>query len=214
MKPILLKLLALICYLIAMLWLVSFRFAVLFDLKTIVLVLFGTLLLTAAAYPKQRASAGQPWDWRSPARFNAQMTGYLTTFILIFSRLSDIEATGLLFPEIALSLRPLLYGLILQILIGHGEEPTDAPLSQAVASPIATAPDPEHFIVFLRSKALTDREVQITLDLLEGLANKEIAEKWFISESTVKKHTHNLYKKLDLSGREALRLLYARQLEL
>lgn len=214
MKPILLKLLALICYLIAMLWLVSFRFTVLFDIKTIVLVLFGTLLLTAAAYPRHGAAAGQPRDWRSLARFNAQMTGYLTTFILIFSRLSDIEATGLLFPEIALSLRPLLYGLILQILIGHGQERTDAPLSQAVASPIAAAPNPEHFIVFLRSKALTDREVQITLDLLDGLTNKEIAEKWFISESTVKKHTHNLYKKLDLSGREALRLLYARQLEL
>jgi DNA-binding NarL/FixJ family response regulator len=40
------------------------------------------------------------------------------------------------------------------------------------------------------------------------LRNKEIAERLTITEGTVKIHLHNIYEKLDVSGRSQL-ILYA-----
>jgi LuxR family maltose regulon positive regulatory protein len=51
------------------------------------------------------------------------------------------------------------------------------------------------------STPLTRREIEI-LDLLApGLVNKEIASQLFISPETVKKHTQNIYRKLNVSNR-------------
>jgi LuxR family maltose regulon positive regulatory protein len=48
---------------------------------------------------------------------------------------------------------------------------------------------------------LTKRERQILQLIAEGLTNKEIAQKLVISVGTVKVHAHNIYGKLDVSGR-------------
>jgi DNA-binding NarL/FixJ family response regulator len=40
----------------------------------------------------------------------------------------------------------------------------------------------------------------------QGLKNKEIAEKMFISEQTVKNHLHNIFHKLGVSDRLTLAL--------
>jgi len=49
---------------------------------------------------------------------------------------------------------------------------------------------------------LTKRENEILFLLADKLRNKEIAEKLFISPSTVKRHTINIYQKLNVSSRE------------
>jgi LuxR family transcriptional regulator, maltose regulon positive regulatory protein len=48
---------------------------------------------------------------------------------------------------------------------------------------------------------LTRREVEILLLLQQGLSNKEIAKRLFLSVVTVKKHNHNIYQKLGVNGR-------------
>lgn len=48
---------------------------------------------------------------------------------------------------------------------------------------------------------LTNRELDVLTLLANRLSNKEIAAQLFISPRTVKKHTVNLYHKLDVSGR-------------
>ncbi|MBW2428200.1 MAG: response regulator transcription factor [Deltaproteobacteria bacterium] len=48
---------------------------------------------------------------------------------------------------------------------------------------------------------LTAREIDVLIMLAERLSNKEIAERLFISAETVKKHTTNIYRKLDVHGR-------------
>ena len=48
---------------------------------------------------------------------------------------------------------------------------------------------------------LTGREKEISLLIFNGLKNKEIAEKLFISEETVKKHIQNIYSKVDARNR-------------
>ena len=56
--------------------------------------------------------------------------------------------------------------------------------------------------------ALTPREMDLVRMVAQGLRNKQIAERLFITEGTVKVHLHNIYDKLGLDGRLAL-LRYA-----
>jgi len=50
-------------------------------------------------------------------------------------------------------------------------------------------------------EALTDREGQILVLISDRLSNREIGERLFISPSTVKRHTINIYEKLGVHGR-------------
>jgi len=51
---------------------------------------------------------------------------------------------------------------------------------------------------------LTPREIDIVRMVAAGLGNREIGEKLFISEGTVKTHLHSVYEKLGLKGRVQL----------
>src|SRR5688572_18375491 len=48
---------------------------------------------------------------------------------------------------------------------------------------------------------LTDREKEVLMLLVSGLSNKAIAERLFISPSTIKTHTLNLYSKMEVGNR-------------
>lgn len=58
-------------------------------------------------------------------------------------------------------------------------------------------------------KVLTPRELEIVRMAGSGLRNRQIADRLFISEGTVKIHFHNIYQKLQVNGRLEL-ALYAR----
>ena len=49
--------------------------------------------------------------------------------------------------------------------------------------------------------ALTDRELEVMGLLAQRMSNKEIASQLFISAGTVKRHTINIYQKLDVNSR-------------
>src|SRR6266403_1927975 len=53
---------------------------------------------------------------------------------------------------------------------------------------------------------LSDREKEIVQLVAQGFRNKEIGEKLFISEQTVKNHLHNIFDKLGVSDRLELAL--------
>ncbi|MBO0321614.1 response regulator transcription factor [Muricauda sp. CAU 1633] len=59
----------------------------------------------------------------------------------------------------------------------------------------------------LREK-LTPQEQKIVQHILQEKSNKEIATELFVSLSTVKTHINNLYKKLEVSSREEIVLLF------
>jgi two-component system NarL family response regulator len=48
---------------------------------------------------------------------------------------------------------------------------------------------------------LTDREREVMQELVRGGSNKDIADRLFISENTVKNHVHNILEKLKLTSR-------------
>ncbi|MBD1566976.1 response regulator [Vibrio sp. S12_S33] len=56
--------------------------------------------------------------------------------------------------------------------------------------------------------ALTSREMQILKEVAKGYRNKQIADRLFISESTVKVHMKSLLKKLKVPSRTAATILY------
>jgi len=56
---------------------------------------------------------------------------------------------------------------------------------------------------------LTDRELQVLKFITEGYSNQQIAEKLFVSVSTVKYHVSNLYFKLEIKNRsQALKFMH------
>ena len=57
---------------------------------------------------------------------------------------------------------------------------------------------------------LTPREIEIVKMVAEGFGNREVAERLFISEGTVKTHLHTIYEKLGIKGRVQL-VAYVRE---
>lgn len=53
----------------------------------------------------------------------------------------------------------------------------------------------------LKELGITPREHEILLLIAQGLSNREIGEKLFVSENTVKTHSSRLFDKMDVSRR-------------
>lgn len=67
-----------------------------------------------------------------------------------------------------------------------------------VSKPIEEQPtNPEK----IKELGISDREYEVLLEISNGLSNKEIGEKLFVSESTIKTHVSNLLVKLDAKRR-------------
>jgi DNA-binding NarL/FixJ family response regulator len=64
-----------------------------------------------------------------------------------------------------------------------------------------------------KDKALTEREKEVLLCLVQGMNNKEIAQSLFISDKTVKIHVSKIFKKLDVKSRSQV-VIYAVQNQL
>lgn len=77
-------------------------------------------------------------------------------------------------------------------------------------SRMASAPTPPAASL---AEPLTEREKEVLLALAEGLSNKEIAAKLFITEGTVKNHVSNLIGKLNVRDRTQV-VLKAQELNL
>jgi DNA-binding CsgD family transcriptional regulator len=66
---------------------------------------------------------------------------------------------------------------------------------------IEKEPQPEPEPAVIASDLLSDREGDVLRLLAEGHTNREIAERLFISENTVKTHLNNIYSKLGVNRR-------------
>lgn len=54
---------------------------------------------------------------------------------------------------------------------------------------------------FLNSKNLSDREIDVVNLMVKGHTNREIGEKLFVSEKTIKFHNTNIFKKFGVLNR-------------
>jgi DNA-binding NarL/FixJ family response regulator len=85
---------------------------------------------------------------------------------------------------------------------------TQAVIRQFVANeePQPQAPAPTAPMRDRERSPLSQREREIVSLVAQGFKNKEMAEKMFISEQTVKNHLHNIFDKLGVSDRLELAL--------
>jgi len=114
----------------------------------------------------------------------------------------------------------LLYGILLDFetaRFAHAhEEPDDIeeyPADAAIVADIVSDPVENDFsteqirTVFANwneIKELTQREKEVLIFILEKRKRKDIAQVLFVTESTIKKHTSNIYKKLEVTSRAEL----------
>ncbi|MFS0726833.1 response regulator [Paenibacillus sp. 1P07SE] len=70
-------------------------------------------------------------------------------------------------------------------------------ISERLAPAVASSQEPARPL----ADDLTRREVEVLRLISEGLSNKEIAQRLFIIEGTVKNHIANLFGKLDVKNR-------------
>jgi DNA-binding NarL/FixJ family response regulator len=85
---------------------------------------------------------------------------------------------------------------------------TQAVIRQFVANeePMPAALPPAAAMRDRERSPLSQREREIVSLVAQGFKNKEMAEKMFISEQTVKNHLHNIFDKLGVSDRLELAL--------
>ena len=125
-------------------------------------------------------------------------------FGLMLSRLIDVAVTVIFFyvqiPLIAqLLVSTAIYSILLVLFVYYmiGKTPKEQPLTE------------ENLLAdFSKKYNLTARESEILSCIRDGLSDSEIAEKYFISKSTVRFHISNLLKKTDSGNRvDAVRKL-------
>ena len=90
--------------------------------------------------------------------------------------------------------------------VHQGEVWLDRSLMGSVLDEMTQAPeiDPEE----AKIASLTDREREVIALIAEGLKNKQIGQRLFISETTVTHHLSSIFSKLDVSDRLEL-IIYA-----
>lgn len=119
----------------------------------------------------------------------AQPGGFIRPFIELGSPMVD------LLRQLAKQHKSI--GFVRQLLVAFRHEPVGA--FQDTSDSTAAHKPP------MGSEALLDplskRELEVLSLLAQGLSNKEIASKIFLSSETIKKHVYNIYQKLDVHSR-------------
>jgi len=130
----------------------------------------------------------------------------LMSFISILYVMELIQIGPLLAPSLCTALYSLIIALFLtpfkgklhMLLIAYAEE--NASKEEILSEEILE----QRVFYLFRSKGLTDREAEIARLVSDGLTNREIAGKLYISEATVKKHITHILEKLELDNRESI----------
>ena len=114
---------------------------------------------------------------------------------LIFSHAFEVYAVliAVIFVAVGLWLGATLTGRPERIVVQQVEVEVEVPVEVPVpAAPVPFTPDPAR----REALGITRRELEILELIAAGLSNKEIADRIFVSENTVKTHSSRLFEKL------------------
>ncbi len=189
-RRIIYKLGLVILFVILINWTVNFRLFNGTDLRALAILLSCTGILVLLG------SGVRPDSERYTAlfRFNLFLTGILMSVLMLFSTtVHDIQS--LMHPGGALKcFKPLLFSLIVYL-----------PGVNILSALNTTIPEPHEGGLDLTALPLLTRREREVFDLaLLDLSNKDIGDKLFIAESTVKKHMQSILKKSDCCNKAAM----------
>ncbi len=188
MNRLILKLSLFLAYLVLMLVLLDFNIALIIDIKLALFVAIGTAILILI----DKLKGYENTQLKRRIRWHIFMTGCITTFLSQLSLLVKPEKAGDLIEMVIYNFLPLFYaaiGIIAVDLVVEKEkenEKGDRPARKARS---------------LDQYPLTPREKTIAHALMTNMSNREIADKYFISENTVKKHVNKVYRKTGADNR-------------
>jgi DNA-binding NarL/FixJ family response regulator len=86
-------------------------------------------------------------------------------------------------------------------LVHHGGTLITQEIAKQLISQWIQPDQPKETMEKKNSFGLTEREIEVLEELSNGLSNREIARKLFLTEGTVKNYISNIYSKLEVSGR-------------
>ncbi len=154
-------------------------------------------------------------DIRMPGMSGLEVTrairldGLPTRVVLLTATLDDTEMiTALQLGVNGIVLKEMAPQLLIQCIrkVHAGEQWVERNASRQALERMLRKESGEREVAAL----LTTREIDLVRMVAAGLRNREIGERLFISEGTVKVHLHNIYEKLKVDGRMALSR-YARE---
>lgn len=196
----------------------DFRIKELFDLKELFLVIAGAIILTLPYITEQKKKV----EILEIVGNNSLFSSYMVALVLILGKAGEIKPGEAMIKEILLSLRPILYGLIIMIMFKQTEnkygvqtKEVENLLPKQTIEQIETKKFQNEEIKTEKiteeqcyKLGLTAREMQIVKLVMGGLSNREIGEQLYIAESTVKKHMSNIFEKLGVKNREQLKQMF------
>ena len=203
MKTYIRKAVLLCGYLFLIVLISGFSLEELFDGKEIFLVAIGCVLLTIPYIVEKDYKK----EWLEIAGNNSMISSYLVVFVLIFGKISKMRAGDTMMQEILLSLRPILYGFVMMVLLKSPEiaQKQERRQDNSLENEENEEEKRKWEKSILETADLTEREREIVRLVLAGLSNREIGEQLYIAESTVKKHMSHIFEKLEVKNREQLK---------
>ena len=233
MRRITLRLASILLYLGVLMVLMGVKVQDIFSIKIMLTLIIGTFILAVPFYSKGLKAQ----EMSEIVGKKALDAGYIQTFILLFVCLSKERDVTHLFWNVAMSCRALLYGYCIftlldtrasykgkgkykeRLAIKNKEENEHIDDAKNLESPIhqstgtSQSVTMEDVTTFLREQGLTKREAELAYAIMKGMTNREIAEQFYISEATVKKHVSHIFEKLQIQKREAIKELVNEKLK-
>lgn len=211
MKKRLLQICLFATYVALLLNLLDFDVRLIINVSMLIAVLGGSVLLTVL----YRIKGNDIKSILERLRWSIMVTSYLTTFFSLVAYFRMIKANEDFYSPLIENFLPLFYALLIYVLIDLFIEPFMISIKKESVvshnetnSPRLNIEHDSTLLEFLLSIDLTKREITIAEELISDLSNKQIADKLYITESTVKKHTQNIYRKASVKNRtEFLQLL-------
>lgn len=180
-----------IAYIVLLSAVLSFQIGLLVDFKQMAFVMTGTIILTLLNI----VSEIEPEQMRKKIRWNFIITGCLTTFLTQLSMIANIEGVENMTFSIIHNFLPLFYALLFMVGADVLFYSASKKKGEALKQIISNSEDQWDAYDF------TKREKMIAKVLLTDLSNRELGDKFYISENTVKKHVQNIYKKALVKNR-------------
>lgn len=198
------KCIAIFLYLVLMAFFLQFDVTKLFNLRQIGLVIIGTVIL----YLPHIGDDVKCLDGELVGQ--SALTGsMIACFVLVFITLSKPIEGKAVFSEIALACRPLFYGFCIWVIFGEARKKMMEEEEKEERGEEGEGREKEltleEYRTGLSKLGLTKRETEVSLLVIQGMSNAEIAQELYISETTVKKHLSNIFSKLEISSREEIR---------